>query len=51
MLLVQNTDNLLPLYRERCAGGDRSGSRQSKPDRSGNRLFSNEVFCGVSGVN
>ena len=46
LLLMQNTDNLLPLHLERCAGGNRTGGRQSKPDRSGSRLFSNEVTCG-----
>ena len=46
MLLVQDADNLSSLYLERGACSNRSGSRQSKPDRSGNRLLSNKVAFG-----
>lgn len=46
MLLVKNTDDLPPLNLESQAGGNRSGSRQAKAGRSGNRLFPNKFACG-----
>jgi hypothetical protein len=46
MLLVQHADHLRPFYFERRTGGNRRSSRQSKPDRSRNRLLSNEVAGG-----
>ena|ERR1700733_2871978 len=46
MLLVKNTEDLPALNLESLAGGNRSGSRQSKAGRSGNRLFPSKFACG-----
>jgi len=40
---VHHANHLFAFDFERCTGGNRSGSRHARPNRSGERFFSNKV--------